>query len=239
MKDGDIIPLRRIEARFVDRPWRWANDNRAAIEAHWQKLVARKPSLFNGRVLIASERRVEDGIYRAVYSPTDYASFLAWRDFGWPDKSVSNGFGMAALRSADGAYVLGVMNSHTANGGAIYFPGGTPDLADVTPEGEVDLAGSVLRELEEETGLGADAVEAGDTWTAIIDGGRTALMREVRTKMPAEEVRARIGRFLAAQSQPELAGIHLARSLADIDPARMPPFTQAYLRAAFAEMTNR
>src|SRR4029453_639950 len=148
------------------------------------KLAAAKPSLFNGRVLIASERCFDHGVYRATYIPADYASFLAWRDFGWPDKSVSNGFGMAALRSADGAYVLGIMGAHTANGGVIYFPGGTPDLADVTPEGEVALPGSVLRELEGGTGLGAAAVEASDTWTAIIDGGRTALMREVRTKMP-------------------------------------------------------
>jgi 8-oxo-dGTP pyrophosphatase MutT (NUDIX family) len=234
LNDGDIIPLKRIEARFAERPWPWAQDNRAAIDAHWQTLIAAKPSLFNGRVLIASERRFDGGVYRAVYLPTDYASFLAWRDLGWPDKSVSNGFAMAALRSADGAYVLGIMGPHTANAGAIYFPAGTPDFADVTPQGDVDLAGSVLRELAEETGLGGDDVTASDDWTAIIDGGRTALMREVRAPITAEEIKERVGKFLAAQTEPELAGLYVARSLADIDTVRMPPFTQAFLRAAFA-----
>jgi 8-oxo-dGTP pyrophosphatase MutT (NUDIX family) len=239
LSDGGIIPLKRIEARYEERPWRWAQDNRAAIEAHWQKLTASKPSLFNGRVLIASERCFERGVYRATYIPADYAAFLAWRDFGWPDKSVSNGFAMAALRSSDGAYVLGIMGAHTANPGAIYFPAGTPDLADVTPQGDVDLAGSVLRELEEETGLGVDAVTTTDDWTAIIDGGRTALMREMRSPMTAEEIEARVGEFLIKQENPELAGLHVARSVADIDAARMPPFTQVYLKAAFAADDRR
>jgi 8-oxo-dGTP pyrophosphatase MutT (NUDIX family) len=234
LSDGGIIPLTRIEARYEERPWRWAQDNRAAIEAHWRSLVAAKPSLFNGRVLIASERSFDHGVYRATYIPADYSAFLAWRDFGWPDKSVSNGFAMAALRAADGPYVLGIMGPHTANADAIYFPAGTPDLADVTAEGDVDLAGSVLRELEEETGLGADAVTASDDWTAILDGGRTALMREVRSPMTAAEIEARVGEFLMKQENPELAGLYVVRSIADIDTARMPPFTQVFLRAAFA-----
>ena len=81
------------------------------------------------------------------------ASFIAWRDWGFPDRAVRNCFAAGAIRASDGAFVLGVMGPQTANAGKIYFPAGTPDPGDVVGQ-EVDLAGSVRREIAEETGLG-------------------------------------------------------------------------------------
>ena len=74
--------------------------------------------------------RRADGALRlaGVYFETDYADFVAWRDFGHPGEPVENCFSMAALRSADGAFLLGEMAAHTVNAGRIYFPAGTPDL---------------------------------------------------------------------------------------------------------------
>src|SRR5216110_854627 len=71
----------------------------------------------------------------------DFADVLAWRDWGFPDRSVFNGFGMGALRCSDDAFVLGEMGHHTANAGRIYFPSGTPDPDDIR-NGAIDIAGS-------------------------------------------------------------------------------------------------
>ena len=90
--------------------------------------------------------------FRADYFEADFASFLAWRDWGFPDKGVFNGFGMGALRGSDGAFVLGEMAANTANAGRIYFPSGMSDPCDVR-DGAFDIAGSIMREVEEETGL--------------------------------------------------------------------------------------
>ncbi len=108
--------------------------------------------MWNGRVLLGRNPVFSGDRFSAAYFETDFASFLAWRDWGFPDAAVFNGFGMGALRCADGAFVLGEMGPHTANAGRIYFPSGTPDLDDIR-DGMVDISGSVTRELEEETGL--------------------------------------------------------------------------------------
>src|SRR6266853_2578532 len=135
-------------------PWSWpfAEQRRAEIDAHFAGAQRAKPKIWNGRVLLGRNPVSTENRFTASYFEADFASFLAWRDGGFADKSVFNGFGMGALRCSDGAFVLGEMAAHTANAGRIYFPSGTPDLDDIA-NGAVDLAGSVAREVEEETGL--------------------------------------------------------------------------------------
>jgi 8-oxo-dGTP pyrophosphatase MutT (NUDIX family) len=152
---------------------------------------------------------------------------LAWGDWGFPDRSVVNCFAMAALLASDGAYLLGVMSTFTANPGRIYFPAGTPDPSDIRGD-TVDLLGNVLRELGEETGLGAQDLLAAPDWTAVVAGPRIALMKEVRARRPAAELRASILGHLASEARPELADMWIVRSPADFDPA-MPEFVTAYL----------
>ena len=230
-----ILQLDRIDAVFAQCDWRFARERKAEIKAHWEGLVAGNPALFDGRVLVQYERRVEAGVFRARYLETDYSAFIAWRDFGWPDKDVSNGFAMAALRSRDGAFLLGEMGAHTANPGKVYFAAGTPDPGDVTAEGRVDLLGSALRELAEETGLALGEVRVGEGWTAVMEGQRIAFMRPVAVDLEADQARALILSRLARQARPELSDIRIVRSIADIDAASMPPFACAYLESMIGD----
>ena len=218
-----------IECLYEDRPWPWAEANQDAIAAHWSRLVAEQPALFNGEVLVLRQGGVEAGVYRGTYSRTRYAAFLYARDVGYPDTTTRNAFAMGALRSRDGAFLLGIMGSHTANRGRIYFPAGTPDLSDVV-DGRVDLAGSVARELHEETGLDPADLVFGDPWTVIDHFPRVALIRPVGIDLSAAEAKRLIEANLAAQEEPELSGIHIVASEADLDEDRMPEFMCAYLR---------
>jgi 8-oxo-dGTP pyrophosphatase MutT (NUDIX family) len=227
-----VRPVSSIEARLLDEDWPWAVENRELVEAHWRRLTAANPALYRGRVLIRRAQALADGRLSLGYVETDYASFIAFRDHGFPDPSAGNSFAMAALRASDGAYLLGEMAAHTANAGKVYFPAGTPEPGDVLPDGTVDLAGSVLRELEEETGLAEAEVEVTGEWHAVFAGSRTAMMHELRAKLPAEAVRARIRAFLARETRPELADMRIVRSPADIDEEAMPAFMQGFLRFA-------
>jgi 8-oxo-dGTP pyrophosphatase MutT (NUDIX family) len=139
---------------------------------------------------------------------------------------------MGALHCSDGAFVLGEMAAHTANAGRIYFPSGTPDLDDIR-DGAVDIAGSVAREVLEETGLTEADYAAGAHWDCVASGAAIAMIRLLRVDMPGEALRARIEANLARQQQPELCAIHLVREPRDLTPA-MPRFVTAFLEAEFS-----
>lgn len=231
-----IIPIRDVEARRVDFVWPFMHERADEIAAHWQALKAEKPAMFNGQVLLQCRGEINDDRFSADYFELDFASFIAWHRWGYPQQGaarIRNGFAMGALRSRDGAFVMGVMADHTVNAGRIYFAAGTPDPSDVLADGTVDLAGSVMRELEEETGLLASEVSVGDGWRIILSGERVVFMRDLVIDLSGEQARALIRDRLSRQSEPELADIALARSAADIDEARMPLFMQVFLRDVF------
>ncbi|WP_332680723.1 NUDIX hydrolase [Bosea sp. (in: a-proteobacteria)] len=231
--DGSIVALSRVEALVEPYDWEFAREKADGIAEHWAKLTVGKPSMFNGRVMLQHRAAIEDGVFRAGYFGADYAAFLAWRDFGQPPPSIRNGFGMAALRAADGAFLLGRMGEHTANAGKVYFAAGTPDQDDVRPDGSLDLAGSVTRELCEETGLEPGEITVEERWTAVIVPGKVAFMRPVGIDLPAEAARAVMLERIGRQEEPELSDMVIVRNLGDCAGHDMPPFMSAYLAHIF------
>jgi 8-oxo-dGTP pyrophosphatase MutT (NUDIX family) len=227
MTDIRVVPLASLDLRFAPRPWAFAEQRRADVEAHFASLKRDKPDLWNGRVMMLRDWTLSGGALAGAFFETDFASMLAWRDWDAPDDTVRNCFAQGALRTADGAFLLGVMGAHTANAGRIYFPSGTPDPDDVAG-GYVDLAGSVMRELAEETGLSAADVTPDAGWHAVLAGMRIALMKTLRSAEPADALRGRILANLARQETPELADMRIVRGPADLDPM-MPGFIAAYL----------
>ncbi len=185
------------------KPWSWpfAEIRRADIAAHFAAEQRKRPGLWNGRVLLGRNAVFAGDRFSAEYFETDFASFLAWRDWGFPDQNVFNGFGMGALRGSDGAFVLGEMGQHTANAGRIYFPSGTPDPDDVRGD-TLDIAGSVVREVEEETGLTPADYRAEALWDCVFAGVAVAMMQLLHVDLPGTTLAARIQAILARQDEP-------------------------------------
>nr|WP_255607893.1 NUDIX hydrolase [Ancylobacter sp. Lp-2] len=217
--------------------WDYADSRRAEVDAFFAAQTAANPALWNGRILVLARHAVADGVLSGRYREADFASLLWWLRHdcpgdGKPGEDVCNAFAMAALRAADGAFVLGRMAGWTANAGRIYFAAGTPDLSDLRPDGTVDLAGSALRELGEETGLAPADVEIVPGWMGVFAGPRIALMRELRSPLGADELAARIRGFLATEERSELDEVVVARGPDDVSEA-MPPFIRSYLLACW------
>ena len=231
MSDIAIFPVARLELTFAPRPWPFATDKRAEIDAYFAQLQRDKPAVWNGRVLLMHRQRLADGVFSGEYLETDYASFIAWTAWGRPHAGVHDCFGAAAVLSRDGAFLLGVMGPHTANAGHVYFPCGTPDPGDIV-DGKVDLAMSVSRELKEETGFDAAHFDAEPGWSAVVDGGLVMLVKVLRASEDAQTLRARMLAHLAREAQPELSDIRIVRGPADIEPAT-PRFVTAFLQHRF------
>ncbi|CCD98236.1 hypothetical protein [Bradyrhizobium sp. STM 3809] len=230
----DVVIHRVTALDLQVEPWDWpfARERRDEIAAHFAERQREKPGLWNGRILLGRDARFDGDRFSARYFETDFASLLAWRDWGFPDRSAFNGFGMGALRASDGAFVLGEMGAHTANAGRLYFPAGTPDLDDVDGA-TLDLASNVAREVEEETGLTPSDYRASAHWDCVVTGASIALMRVLDAAETGEVLQRRIEANLAAQDEPELAGVRLVRSRADLT-AAMPRFVTAFLETQFS-----
>jgi hypothetical protein len=223
-----IVPVERLELALTPRVWEFASQRRAEIDACFAALRRDNPALWNGRVLMLHEYRITGGTFHGAYFATDFASMLAWRHWDFPDRQVKNCFAMGALRASDGAFVLGVMAAHTANAGWIYFPAGVPDFSDVDGS-HIDFGKNLAREMNEETGLAASDYKAEQAWTTVLAGARIAQIKILRSAETASSLRERILAHMRRQAQPELTGVRVVRSPADLDPM-MPPYVTAFLR---------
>jgi len=190
--------------------------------------------LWNGRVLLLNRYSFENSALQGACFETDYASFLAWREWGFPDRNVKNFFAAAALRAADGAFLVGEMAPYTAGALQLCFPAGVPEPEDIAAGGMVDLKANLSRELREETGLAIDDLDAERGWTALCDRGFIALLKQVRSRYKAEELRSRIMRYLATQAQPEFSDICIVRGTADLND-RIPRFLIRYLEEVWRQ----
>jgi len=233
----DILIRRvsRVEARCEPMEWTWARENRSLIEANWQRRKAQTPKMFNGRVLLLSHLDFERDLCRNIYFETNYDGLLAWLDSGYPDRTIANGFAMGALRGTDGAFICGVMSAHTANAGRVYFAGGTPDRSDLRPDGSVDLATSLTRELIEETGLQENEFQVDDEWIVVRRWPTVAFLRMVTLPMTAQEGADLIRANIAREEEPELQDVQIIRGVEDIDREAMPLFQQSFFEWVFSQ----
>lgn len=232
-QDDAVQPIATVRAVMAAEPWAFAAQHASAIARYWADAHAANPALFDGRVILARRVAVEQGVLHAYCFETSFSAFLYWRDHGHQPAGAYNLFGSAVVTSADGAVLLGRMGVRTINAGQYYFPCGTPDPDDV--RGDVlDLEGSLLRELTEETGLGADDVSPTDECWLVRAGARLCVARRFRSALSADEIQARARAYLAADPAPELDDVLLMRSLGGINLTLIPDYATLLLSELFA-----
>jgi len=237
MSDVAIVPVDRLDMSFAPKPWAFAVDHRAEIDAHFAALKSAQPAIWNGRVLLLHERRFVNGVLHGAYLETDYASFTSWVARGREPGGVYDCFGAAAIVAADEAVLLGVMGPQNFNAGRIYFPCGMPDPNDIAGA-HVDLESSLRRELREETGFDLSEFDAPPGWLSVDAGPIFAQVKLLRSHESAETLQARARAHLAREREPELSDLRIVRGPQDFN-AAMPRFVTAFLEWYFAALAKR
>ena len=223
-----IVAVTQLRLRVSAAGWEFAADHHADIARHWQQVMTEKPTLWNGEVLLCTEAEAHNGVLSATLVKSDFASFIAWRDWGRPDAAVRNCFGVPVVFSSDGALLIGVMNGWTLNAGKVYPPSGTLEPKDIRSDGTVDVIGSMRSELLEETGLDLDAARTGEM-VAIFDGPRLAIARRYDFALSFALMHERFAEHQAAEDTPELAAIEAVWNSSQTD-SRMPGYAQDIIR---------
>jgi len=223
-----VITVDRLDLRLEPKPWVFAEERRADIDALFARKQRANPRLWNGRVLLMHRFAVRDRVLEGAFLETDYASLSSWLAWGMPEARIWDCFGAAAVMGSDGAFLLGEMAPHTANAGRIYFPCGTPDLSDVA-DGRVDFAHSIGRELLEETGLPLDEFDSEPGWIILQERARIVAYKVLRAPDPGERLKHRVEAHIQSDPHGELASVHLVRSIKDITPA-IPDYAASFLR---------
>ncbi len=57
----EIVPIERVEITVAPWPWEFAVKQRAEIDAHFAARRQRQPALWNGRVMLLKDYRIENG----------------------------------------------------------------------------------------------------------------------------------------------------------------------------------
>lgn len=207
--------------------WPFAEDNRERIGTHWAQAVKTNPALWDGKLVLAEQPVLEETGLRANCIEVSYASYLAWRDWGYPEKTFFNVFGSAIIRSAEGYLIFGKMADHTAGAGLIYPPAGSLERSDAGEGGRLDVFSSAVRELAEETGLEVDAAVPGSSGLADFAsraGQLISVCRVFQFERSAAALVEEISAFMAAQERCELSDVVVLRTMADVDQGKTEPY---------------
>ena len=219
----------RCTLAVTAQQWPFAATHAARIDAHWARRRTENPAMFNGVVHLLTALDIEAGACVAHFVRTDFKSYLTWREQGYPAAGVRDGFGSALIRSVEGHVLLGRQRAGNLNSGQAYPPGGFIDARDVDPDGIIDIEASIAREMAEETGLDPATLECAGGYLVTFAGPLLSIAAEYRSRLPADELRARILRHIAADPQSELVDAVIVRTGADLARIDMPEYARVLL----------
>ena len=229
---GTILPVESVDVRLDPAPHPFEVENAEAIDAYWQRISASNPAFYDGRLVLHSDLAYRDGRLFGSCREVRFATFMYWRERRGAE-SAEHAYAHAALVSSDNQLVAIRMGPHTASAGAVYFAAGSFEAMDFV-DGMVDVDANMIREVGEETGLDISGLRRDPIYHLLSENGGTVIIRRYYVPMTAAEIFARIERFVASESDPEIEGPVLIASADDL-PAGIMPYMAEIVRWHFSQ----
>ena len=230
-----VVRVEALTLKVWPGPWPYAQHHAEAIDAHWKLATVANPALFNGIVHVIDRIDAGKAHIEARLLATGFKNFLYWRDEGFPaEGGVFDGFGSALIRSVEGYILLGRQRPGNINAGLAYLPGGFIDNRDAGRDGRVDIAASIERELQEETGLGRDELSVEPGFIVTMTGAQVSFAAAYNSPLTAKELSARAHAHIAAEAEPELAQMVIVKRGQDLQGLAMPHYARVLLNSPLA-----
>lgn len=221
--------------RVGNARWAFADENAAAIDAHWKTAARDNPNYFNGGIYLVDGVTAKDDTVNATLLRTDFKSYLYWRASGFPDADVLDGFGSALMRTSDGDVMLGRQRAGNVNGGLTYAPAGFIDADDVDPDGRIPIARSARREAVEETGIEPGLLVQEQGLYLTRSGAQLSFGVPFRVLLSTTEFMRRASAHIAASANSELEAMIAVSASRDVATLSMPRYMRSLLRALLTE----
>lgn len=231
LRSGEVRRVSSCRLHVGRRSWGYAERHRAEALAEFERQRAANAGYFNGEIQIMVDHQVADGCFIGEFARSDFASFIYWRANGHPDDTVRDCFGCAVVRASDGAVLLGVQSAGNLNAGRAYFPSGFIDAADVRSDGSIDIDGSIVREITEETGIAVAALTRQPGYVLVATDASIAVAVEYRSPLTSQQLRSAALRHLAREAAPELSDVLLVRAVSDLEDRQTTPHVLPLLAA--------
>jgi hypothetical protein len=223
-----MSPIRQlVAASLVVAPGRWKfeSENRPQIEKFWKKARDENPTLHNGEIYMLTHWNLTGDRLDGLVQPADYASFLYWRERGYPETGARNCFGSSIRQSREGHLLFGRMAPHNVTAGLVYPVGGSFGEEDVR-DGMLHVETNIERELLEETGLTTKGAQRQEGYVCVEEGPRISLAAVFLFDCTSSELRQRIQSHLDMCDDPELDEVVIFRRRAFARHHRMPEFAR-------------
>ncbi|HRN84602.1 MAG TPA: NUDIX hydrolase [Hyphomicrobium sp.] len=237
--EARLIEATGIDLRVTDAGWDFARRHEAEIATHWARRSAENPHYFDGSVLLLSGYALsDDGLFSGRLVRTDFKNFLFWRESGRPEAGVRDTFCTALIRSREGHVLLCQQRPGNLNDDFFTPPGGFIDARDVDPDGAIDVARAVLREITEETGLREPLVRQGTGFAVFLSRHQVSLAVPWQSDLSGDALVSEAGRHIAAEPEGELLRTLALPPGEALRTLALPEYARVLLSASYVLKTS-